>query len=49
MFLHADFELGEFYARRQYVNFTKEGKEEELFFNWEDKEEDEVLPFAPTP
>ena len=48
-FLHADFEGDELYTARLYVNFTKEGREEELFVNEEEEEEDEVLSVSLTP
>ena len=42
-FSHAYFEGVEFYNARRYVNFTKGGREEDLFISEEDEEEYEVL------
>ena len=42
-FLHAIFGGVEFYAARQYVHLTKEGREGDFFFSDEDEEYNEVL------
>ena len=48
-FLHADIEGVEFYAARQYVHVTNEGREEYFFFSDEYEEYDEVLQVSELP
>ena len=48
-FLHADFEGIEFYTARWYGNLTKEVIEEDFFVNYEEEEDDKVLPVSELP
>ena len=49
IFSHADFEGVEFYAARQYVHLTKEGREEDFFVSDKEEEDYEVLPVSDLP
>ena len=48
-FSHSDFKGVEFYAAKQYMNLTQEGKEEDFFVSDEEEEYDEVLTVSELP
>ena len=48
-FSHADFKGVEFYAARQRVLLTREGREEDFFVRNEEEEDDEVLSVSELP
>ena len=48
-FLHADFEGIQFYTARWYGNLTKVVIEEDFFVNYEEEEDDKVLPVSELP
>ena len=49
MFWHEYFEGVEFYATIRYLRYTKEGREEDLFLNKEEEEDDEFLSVSELP
>ena len=48
-FSHADFKGVEFYATRQYVHLSKDGRGEDFFVSGEEEEDNEVMPVSELP